>query len=921
MDTETRVDGLVDRWEAMRDNGTPVPIEELCAGCPEIATEVQRRIEALKAMDSALATAETEGRATAVDRGRGAAAYRGQPDVLHATAVYRPRRHHDQGGLGVVFTAYQEDLDRTVALKRIRPDKLNRVARQRFLREAAVMARLQHPGIVPIYGVGEDDCGPFYTMPFIRGQTLQEAIDALHADDSLHRDPGRRSLGFRGLLLQFVSACNTVAYAHDQGVLHRDLKPSNIMLGSYGETLVMDWGLGKRFGVEDDETAGDAPSPGPSPEDVTATGEILGTPHYMSPEQAKGEAAGPASDIFSLGLVLYAILTGQSAFAEANLRGVDRLKAVREARIVPPRSRLPHLPRSLEAICVKALAVRPEDRYAAACALADDVTRWLGDEPVTAWREPVSVRARRWARRHRPAMVTAVVALFVGMVGLGAVAVVQARSNVLLKKSNDRTKAALTESEESRKQAEAVSRFLVEAFRSPDPRQDGRQVKVADLLDRASERLDEGFAGSQATRGALLNTLGRTYSGLGLYDRAVNLQTQAHAVYEAALGPDHPVTLGCRINLAAAYAETGRLLEAIKLDEGTLERIEAALGPDHADALKCRVNLAAAYAETGRLLEAIKLDEGTLERMELKLGPDHPETLVTRNNLAVSYEDAGRLPEAIALFERTHQHREAQLGPDHPDTLQSRHTLAGAYANAGRTSDAIELDEGTLKLRTAKFGPDHPDTLASLNNLAVALRDAGRLSEAIALFESALKREKAQLGPDHPDTLISQNNLAGVCDQLGQWTEAEGLYRDVLARCMKAPEPDSTMLAVNLTALGRNLLAQSQWLQAESCLRQALSIREEAKVVDWNRYDSMSLLGATLLGQGQYAKAEPLVVAGYEGMKAREVRIPVPKRPRIREAAERVVHLYESWGLPEKAVNWKADLGMADLPVDVFARP
>ncbi len=345
METETRVDDLVDRWEDMRDHGMPLSIEELCASCPELVGEVRHRVEALQAMDSALDTEKLESRSMAghCDPTRAGPDHR-VPEVLRATAVYRPRRHHDHGGLGVVYTAHQEELDRLVALKRIRPDKLRASARCRFLREAALTARLQHPGIVPIYGLGQDDGGPFYTMPFIRGQNLQGAIDTFHSDDSLRRDPGRRSLGFRGLLQQFIAACNTVAYAHDQGVVHRDLKPSNIMLGPYGETLVMDWGLAKRFGdgaANDD--AGDAPSPGPSSEDVTVTGEILGTPHYMSPEQAKGETVGPASDVFSLGLILYAILTGKSAFETSGLRAPDRLEAGREAAIVPPRSRDPRL--------------------------------------------------------------------------------------------------------------------------------------------------------------------------------------------------------------------------------------------------------------------------------------------------------------------------------------------------------------------------------------------------------------------------------------------------------------------------------------------------------------------------------------------------------------------------------------------------
>ncbi len=218
---------------------------------------------------------------------------------------------------------------------------------------------------MPIYGLGQDADGPFYTMPLIQGRTLQEAIEGFHGDESLQRDPSQRSLKSRGLLQQFITVCNTVSYAHDQGIVHRDLKPSNIMLGPYGETLVMDWGLAKWFRADDPaaEAGEDVPSPSPSPEDLTATGAILGTPRYMSPEQAKGQPVGPPSDIFSLGLLLYAILTGKLAFDEASLQGSDPLKTVGDAEVVPPRHWDPKLPRALEAICLKALSARPEDRY------------------------------------------------------------------------------------------------------------------------------------------------------------------------------------------------------------------------------------------------------------------------------------------------------------------------------------------------------------------------------------------------------------------------------------------------------------------------------------------------------------------------------------------------------------------------------
>jgi tetratricopeptide (TPR) repeat protein/tRNA A-37 threonylcarbamoyl transferase component Bud32 len=956
MDNEARIDDLVDRWEMMRDRGTPPTIEELCADDPALAAEVRRRIGALLAMESALDTQVDQPRLTPV--GRGAAPQEMLHRDLRAMAVYRPRRLHDQGGLGLVFTAHEHDLDRIVALKRIRPDKLHDVARRRFLREAALTAQLQHPGIVPIYSLGQDEAGPFYTMPFIAGRTLEDAINAFHRDAATGRDPGARGLRLREFLQHFIAACKTVAYAHDRGVVHRDLKPSNLMLGQYGETLVMDWGLAKRFGPGEaaTEVDGDLPSFGASPETVTATGEVLGTPRYMSPEQARGEPVGPAGDVFSLGLVLYAILTGKPAFEEPNMRGAGWARSVREAAIVPPRTRDARLPRALEAICLKALSANAADRYASARALAEDVARWLADEPVTAWREPVSIWARRWMRRHRTAVAAAVMAVLTGAVGLSAVVWVQARANTQLKD-------ALTRSEESRQQAQAVSRFLVDAFRSPDPTRDGREVKVAEVLDRASRKLDEGFSGSQATLGALLNALGLTYQGLGLYEPAVGIHTKASAAREAALGPDHPDTLGSRNNLANAYLDTGRTALAIAMHEETLKRREAALGPDHPDALKSRNNLANAHYFAGRLSTAIALFEESLKRREAALGPDHPDTLTSRNNLAVAYLDTGRTALAIAMHEETLKRREAALGPDHPDTLQSRHNLADAYGAAGQSARAIAVQKGTLELKEAKLGPDHPDTLRSRMSLASRYYDAGRLSdaialnegtlklcepklgpdhsltlitrnntanayravgrtpEAIALYESTLKGMETNLGPDHPSTLECRNGLAATHESLGRWAEAEGLLRDVLASRRKTAKPDSPLLATALANLGPNLLNQRRWSEAESLLRECLSIREKTNSDDWLRYYTMSLLGGALLDQGRCALAEPLIVEGYEGMKAREARIRVPERFRLYETAERVVRLYEAWGKMEQAAAWKAKLGLPDLPADAFARP
>jgi tRNA A-37 threonylcarbamoyl transferase component Bud32 len=331
---EDRLLDLLVQWDELRRQGREVTPESLCAECPELVEELRRRIAGFRNVDLALDTRTPEIPSTS-EHPESCVAVGGRngPGFMQALATYRPERHHAQGGLGEVLAARELELNRQVALKRIRPDKLHEAARRRFLREAAITAGLQHPGIVPIYGLGQDEDGPFYTMPFVRGQTLQEAIGGFHQDPSLGRDWGQRSLKFRGLLQQFTTVCNTMAYAHDQGVVHRDLKPSNIMLGPYGETLVMDWGLAKAFGADDQDAEGEepAPSPSPSPEALTATGDVLGTPQYMSPEQAKGEPAGPASDIFSLGLILYAILTGKPAYNKGNLGVAELLKAAREA--------------------------------------------------------------------------------------------------------------------------------------------------------------------------------------------------------------------------------------------------------------------------------------------------------------------------------------------------------------------------------------------------------------------------------------------------------------------------------------------------------------------------------------------------------------------------------------------------------------
>jgi eukaryotic-like serine/threonine-protein kinase len=343
---------------------------------------------------------------------------------------FRVLRPHARGGLGAVSVALDAELNREVALKQILDQHADDpISRQRFLLEAEVTGRLEHPGIVPVYGLGCDPRGrPFYAMRLVKGETLKEAIERFHAGGgTAGTDPRQWNLALRQLLNRFVVVCDVMAYAHSRGVIHRDLKPANILLGPYGETLVVDWGVAKVVGrVEAAAEPGAvelALQPGSG---ETLPGTALGTPAYMSPEQAEGrlEHVGPKSDLYSLGATLYCLLTGRPPIDETDVGAA--LRRVQRGDFLPPRAVNPRVPRALEAIARKAMALRPEGRYASPRALADDLEQWLADEPVAVYREPLATRLTRWGRRHRTLatgigalLVTAVLALAISTALIG----------------------------------------------------------------------------------------------------------------------------------------------------------------------------------------------------------------------------------------------------------------------------------------------------------------------------------------------------------------------------------------------------------------------------------------------------------------------------------------------------------------------
>ncbi|MBI1831795.1 MAG: protein kinase [Planctomycetes bacterium] len=358
-----------------------------------------------------------------------------------------------QGGLGVVFVAHDEELNRDVALKEIQDHHAgNEDSRARFVLEAEITGGLEHPGIVPVYGLGQYAAGrPFYAMRFIKGDSLKDAIARFHKTGGAIQD---RSVEFRELLERLIDVCNAIQYAHDRGALHRDLKPGNIMLGKYGETLVVDWGLAKSIGAPADPThKTDEPVLMPASQSgsaATLQGAAIGTPQYMSPEQAAGrlDQLGPASDIYSLGATLYCLLTGKAPIDDSgvdNQKNADLakvLKKVQTGDFVKPRQLKPELDPGLEAICLKAMALKPEDRYASPSAMVDDLKNWLADEPVGAYPEPWTAQARRWLGKHQTLVTGCVAAVVVGLVSLTTATVMLAQKNDLIQQNNTDLSAA-----------------------------------------------------------------------------------------------------------------------------------------------------------------------------------------------------------------------------------------------------------------------------------------------------------------------------------------------------------------------------------------------------------------------------------------------------------------------------------------------
>jgi serine/threonine-protein kinase len=771
---------------------------------------------------------------------------------------FRVLRPHASGGLGAVFIALDEELHREVALKQILDKHADDpVSRGRFLLEAEVTGGLEHPGIVPVYGLGTyPDGRPYYAMRLIKGDSLKEAADVFHDRPGVDQggrgdvkktpaavqpaDSGQRSLELRKLLLRFLDVCNAVEFAHSRGVLHRDIKPSNIIVGKHGETLVVDWGLAKATGRADEfadsgERALIPSSASGSAE--TLPGRALGTPGFMSPEQAEGdlENLGPRSDVYSLGATLYYLLTGRPPFA-GSLGEV--LSAVKQGQFLPPRRHDATIDPALEAICLKAMALEPAARYASPRALTEDVERWMADEPVSAWREPLSRRARRWAKRNRTKVTAAAVALVAGVVGLSAVLVVQTQAKTEI--------------------AQAL----------------GSETSANKALATANEQLSRSRAAVQARYDLAVDAIKTFHTGVSedfllkeekfkeLRDRLLKSASDFYGKLSALLGKETDLAsrralTAANFELAGLTAKVGRNADALAVHRSVLAaRRELAADPGadapaHSDVGRSLTEIAGLLESAGKTdqaLAAYREAEGVLAGITSSSPEGRASLAACRSRMGGFLTSIGKNDEALAAYRlaRAEEEKLAKAPGAAPDARRELgdtvNRIGRLLANTGRPREAI--DEYRTALTIRKQLADNDPTVseyrnalaASHNNLGLVLWQTGRLKEAEAQYRTALAiREK--LAADNPAVSefrkhlqASHFNLANLLRQTGRLKEAEDRFRSALAIEQELADANPAvpefrrLVALNRHYLATVLKATGRTRDAETEFRSALKM-------------------------------------------------------------------------------------------------
>lgn len=732
---------------------------------------------------------------------------------LKVVGPYHLIRRLGEGGMGEVWLAEQRgSVRRRVALKLIKGGVSTREAIARFESERQALAMMDHPTIAKVFDAGTTAEGtPYFVMEYVAGVPINEFCDK-------HR------LSTTERLELFTQVCEGVQHAHQKAIIHRDLKPSNILVSeidSRPAPKIIDFGVAKALTQRlTEETM------------FTRAGALVGTPEYMSPEQASssGEDIDTRTDVYSLGIIFYELLAGgppielrKIALEEflRRLREEDPLKpstkissedanASREAalnRKTEPATLARQLRGELDSIALKALEKERSRRYASASEFAADIRRYLNYEPVLAVAPSLAYRARKFARRHSVGLTTACAFVLVLLMA----AVVSIRQSI----------RANREAAVSRQ----VVDFMIQMFQVADPGEArGNTITAREILDKASQQIDTSLAGDPEVQARMLQVMGDVYRNLGLYSQAEPLLAHALEIRQRALGPNDPDTLASMSSFALLVYREGRMTEAEKLQRELLETERRVLGPKDPRTVASIQQLANIIDEQGHYADAEKLER-----------------------------------DVLPLEQRIH-------GPESRDALMAQSHLAFTLMNEEHYRDSEKLERETLDAAQRVMGNDDPDTLKVMGILAHVLQGEGRYSEQEKLERQVVDAESRVLGPEHPQTLQSTLELATSLERQNRNVEAEKLQRQVVEQESRILSPDSRVLLVSKAGLADTLLAENRYDEAESLLREIVDSDRRVLGPDHpNTLDAMNSLANTLMEAGKYSEAETLYSQVYKG--------------------------------------------------------
>jgi non-specific serine/threonine protein kinase/serine/threonine-protein kinase len=805
-----------------------------------------------------------------------------------------------EGGMGEVWLAEQkEPVRRRVAVKLIKSGMNSREVVARFQSERQALALMDHPAIAKVLDAGSTPQGtPYFVMDYVSGVPITAYCDN-------HR------LSIRDRLELFMHVCEGVQHAHQKAIIHRDLKPSNILVtevDGHPAPKIIDFGVAKAL---TQKLTADTM--------FTRVGAMIGTPEYMSPEQAlsSGEDIDTRTDVYSLGIILYELLAGappielrKVALDEflRRLREQDPQKlstkirtqdpatstdVARKRQIEPPA--LAKLMRGdLDSITLKALEKDRGRRYGSPSDFAADINRYLKNEAVSAVPPSAAYRAGKFARRYRGALATACAFALV----LIAAAVISIQQSIRANREAASAQA-VTDFLQNDVLAQASAATQSGPRAKPDP-----HLEVRTALDRAAQHIAGKFDRQPEVEASIRDTMGQTYMDLGLYPEAGKQLERALDLHRRLLGAQNPKTLKTMSRLGRLARLQGKSAEAETLLGQALTIQRRVLSSEHPDTLYSLSNLSVVYYDQGKYAQAEALLSQTLAIQRRVLGADHPDTLRSMHVLAGVYYSLGKYAQAEALASQTLEIERRVLGPEHPGTLSTMGNLAGLYYTQGKCEQAEALYRQAVEIKRRVLGPEYPGTLLSMSTLASVYTCEGKYAQAEALFGETQKVMSRVLGPENPNTLTNLAGFASMYQQEGKYALAETYAAQAVAGRRHALGPEHPDTLESTADLSLAYLAQGKFTESEPLARDAIQTLRKNQPDDWEGFRAETLLGASLAGEKKYAEAEPLLLEGYRGMDARKEKIAAPDRSHLDLARAWIVQLYQSWGKPEKAAEW-----------------